>query len=166
MKKVDVQCLIYKTNYNELEFYTRGWEMALERIAQTFLRGTEKERVLVMSIMAGDQTYVTSEQRAYLYGALAPLVVDIYKEWGFNVTPKEAIDLLKTDPEIDFTHEVTNPYTGELEKKPLSLADGTGVPREEITEFINRVFLWLIQNGARPMSGDQYKRWKRWKTIK
>jgi len=161
MKTYKLEALIKKAENGEVSLYTRGLEMWLESIGEAYLKnGSALE--MEISIEPKDALGITDSQRGYLH-VLGNVAKDVLRGFGYNVqTAHDALTMVKTIPEIDFTTEVVDKSTGEVRKVPLSTADGAATA-EEINRFIDNLFVWLVEQGAKPLTPDQWKKWKRWK---
>ena len=162
MKVPDLECVIKLGNSPGSEgipeIYTRGLQSWLELVKSAYFSYGQSEIRFQLEIKPADILLVTDEQRGYLH-ILGGVAMDVLRGFGYNInTPHDALTFLKTLPEIDFTREVE--LNGQVQKIPLSLSDA---PREDVKKFIDNLFSWLVEQGARPQTPAEYKKWKRWK---
>lgn len=167
MKVPDLECIVRLSsvpgNEGKGEILTRGLDFWLELVSQAYLSKGNSEMRFKLSIEPADVLYVTDEQRGYLH-ILGGAAQALLNTQGWNVqTPHDALTLLKTVPGIDFTEERT--VEGEIVKVPLSLKHGEAT-REQVSRFVDNLFNWLVEQGAKPQTADEYKKWKKWKSAK
>lgn len=142
----------------EPELFTRGLKIWLELVKSAYFSYGQSEIRFQLEIKPADVLQITDEQRGYLH-VLGGTAMDVLRGFGYNIqTSHDALTFLKTLPEIDFTREVE--LNGQIQKVPLSLSDA---PREDVKRFIDNLFSWLIEQGAKPQTPAEYKKWKRWK---
>ena len=136
----------------------RGYEAFKEDIAESFLRGEEAGVVIAVEQQRKDIR--TMPQLAYLYGHLAPIAVQVFQDYGWSITTKEdAITELKF--ELGFYKTYEHPEKDEIRKIPHSLSFQARVNRKKVSEFVNNVFFWLLEQNAQPMRPEEYMQMKK-----
>lgn len=143
-----------------------SWEAYKEEICETLLTAEKKEVDIFIMVEKQKKDIRTMPQLAYLMGHLAPLAHKVLKTYGWEtIRSKEAaIEVLKT--ELGFCDYIENVKTKGVRVINKSLSFEAREDRSEVAAFIERVFHWLIQNGAQPMTPDEYKRMKEIKKRK
>lgn len=162
IQPLEIQAYIKKDFNNIPQFYVRGWGSAFELLVDRYLEGDEVE--LSIEIQPSyDRKTITEKQRGYIFGGLGPVVEQMLRDSGYvPYDTKQAIDIIKTHPDVDFTRKSYNEQ-GELVSVPLSLSDDAAVPRRLIRQFIDRVFLLLSEEGYHPVTPAEYKKGLRWR---
>lgn len=125
-------------------------------IAGKFGRPGEKT-MLRAELYNEDPTLATSPMFRYLWGHLANVLLDYLQNQGWTISSKEvAVEIMK--PELGFTESVWN-GDGNVFVFPLSLSNKNGFPgRKRKSKFIEDLRIWLLENGCRVMTPDEYEK--------
>jgi len=136
----------------------RGYEAFKEEVAEEFLRGEEEGIVIAVERQRKDIR--TLPQLSYLYGHLAPLALQQFRDYGWEMSSKEdAITELKII--LGFCKVYECPDQDLVRKIPKSLSFTARTNRKQVTEFVNNVFFWLLENGSQPMRPEEYEKMKK-----
>lgn len=171
MHVVDIHGHLYRNNRNEPRLYVKGFDYGLERMVEHFFRGPGNNVPIVARFFPVQGDFITDEQRGYIFGHLGPKAYDYLRNQGIAVrSVHEAIDFMKINEDIKFVEPVIDYGTGEYKEIPMSLATSSPnredwAPREEVSRFIDRLYLFLLNQGMKPQKPAIYHRQKRWKSV-
>lgn len=143
------------------ELFVRQWEYFLEQMAEEWLSADREYEDLFLFAEKQRKDHRTIPQLRYLYGHLAPMALKVLRELGWNtIRSKEAaISVLKT--ELGFCEVIENEKTHGVVLVPKSLSLAARENRKEISEFIDRVFAWLIDAGCQPVLPEEYEQMRK-----
>ena len=152
---------IRRDNTGKPELLVHEWLYFLEQIAEEYLSAEREYEDVFLGVERQKKDIRTIPQLAYLYGHLAPLAKDVFRNQGWeSVRTKEAaINHLKMELGFCEVHENVKTHGVTLIPKSLSFMARTN--RKEVSAFIDRAFMWLIDNGAQPQSPEEWIKLKK-----
>lgn len=139
----------------------RAWEYFKEQLAEEYLSAEREYEDIFIIGERQKKDIRTIPQLRYLFGHLAPLAKSVLRDQGWEtITSKEAaINCLKL--ELGFCEVHENEHSHGVRLIPKSLSFEARTDRKEVSSFIDRVFMWLIDNGAQPMTPEEYEELKK-----
>jgi hypothetical protein len=152
---------IKRSKSGEPSLVIRGLAAFLEQIAEEYLSSkNHEEEDVIVAVSKQRKDMRTLKQLGYLYAHLAPLAKGVLNDAGWNIASKEeAITELKFL--LKFTKTIENETEDVVRVIPLSLSFQARTNRKKVNQFIDDIFFWLIEQGARPMTSEEYKKMKK-----
>lgn len=152
-KEIEFQVKSYIDPSGRPRLLILGEEFLAQEVAVAY-KSYKAAVVLDAAVFQQRKLFRSNPQLGYLYGHLAKVAFSYLRDdcgWMVN-SKEEAIEKLK--PELGFTRVYLNELTGETVEVVLSLATAD---REDVADFVQKLFQFLIASGCRVMSPDEYK---------
>jgi hypothetical protein len=131
--KVSATAKVFRDKDGQWQMTLQGRPFALSQIV-TFFRKKDEEEFSVDVDFIRKRVSKTLPQLGYVYGALYPALVNLYKVEGYRRADVGSMDALMRMNY--FFEEFVNEETGQVFKIPKSIAQST---KEEMTEYIESI---------------------------
>ena len=151
---VEGEVILVRKGMGVPEMHMIGMDHVLLQLRDNFFKEGQEKIVLECEFKL-PKLYKTNKQLRYLFGILAPKFFAYLKDAGYSVRSKDQAIRDIAAVTFGLVEDFVDPKTGEIKSIPIRISKAT---KEQMTNFIQELFLFLVENGIEVMSADEYNR--------
>lgn len=151
---VEGEVILVRKGMGVPEMHMIGMDHILLQLRDNFFKEGQ-EKILLDCEFTEPKVYKSNRQLRYLFGILAPKFFAFLKDAGYSVRSKNQAIRDIAAVTFGLVEDVVNPINGDITSIPIRISKAT---KEQMNNFIQELFLFLVENGIEVMSADEYNR--------